>query len=518
MNELERRLRATAHADSTAAASASASRDTHRAIARRRGLTSGAVGAAAAVLVGTVAFVGLDQRGDNIQPPGPTPSLDLTGDDWSRSNAVVPLPDGDYPLFIVQPLVLDFCGEPAPQPLTEEGDFSGDFDIPSEFDFGQHMPGTVADGPRADAVVTHHGHEPVPAFAGDPTALFVQDGTVVGAAASLDRAALSTFDPDESRTYSWHWTGWVENCDVGMSPQFLPAGDYEIVFVSRIFNDQTAAARESLRRDNFSLPGAAELEAFREGSHLCDRWEMWHVEQPITCRPNAVVGFELDEGAGTATIPYDTSLYSHDIDVTFASDPVPVSLGEPPHSAAHISSIPNLADVGELTCGETYSYFGDGEQNPLSATWPTRSTLPSRGDHIGAELWVQLTRWQSAQVDTPDNPRIWIFETERVADLDAASGVETTVSFTGYTIVGWLDTESANSTPVDIDVYTGPAAWPLTVADSQWCDGFEASDDRSPAAVDMGLTGLITAPSTVTLDGDSAHNATVMWLRPDLFN
>lgn len=516
----EPNLRAAANARATPERASAAQREVTRSIVRSRALHSGAFALGAAVIIGTGVLVGLEYgRGDLTHPPVPTPTPLLTVVESLRDYATVPLPDDDYPMFIVQPLPLDFCGKAAPAPLALEDDFSVEFNAPETFDFGQSTTGMSDNSDPVTATVSFHGEEPTPVFAGALSALIVQDGVVVGFGSEFAPPEATTFEPGQRQGYTWHWTNWLQTCDLTAPELFLPAGDYEIVFVSHVVNDQMIAARESLRQENYSLPAAGEVEAFREGSYLCSQWEMWHQHEPITCRPNAVVGFDLDEQARTATIPYNTALYSRDIDITFASEPIPASLREHPLSAAPQLDNPHITAGAELMCGETYIDSEARPEIPIASTWPLRYALPTPGEHVGSELWIQSAAWHTARIEAPVNPRIWIYETEHIRYLDPEGGTDTNTGYTitGSTIIGWVDTESASSSPIELDVYTGPAQWHLTVTDAQWCADREDSSDSPLAGSSMGLMGLVTAPATVTLDDERTDHDIVVWLRPDFF-
>lgn len=514
MSELERRLRATAHAASTAASSARAPQDIKRSITRRRRLTLGSAGVAAAVVIGSVAVGGLGLT-DTPELPSltPTASADLSLDRGTVDYTTVPLSTtGHLSGELMQPGSA-MCGESAPAPSHDNGDFTATFELPDKLELDRSTTINEHSTERASITLAYNAQEPLPAFAGGLTALFIEDDVVVGYSNSSQPAVVNTFMPDQTRTYPWRWDGWVTNCDTSDEIPYLPAGDYDVVWISRVHNDLTTAAQWSLQQDNYSLPTVQDLEAFREGSFFCDQWHMMDTFEPITCNPNALVGFTLDEEENTATIPYDTSYYVRDVDVLFVSAPSPAALtGEYP-DMSYGDEFSIYEPGGEMVCGD---FFHDIARNDaqLSGMLPSWSRLPAPGETVSAHLWRWALGWSEAHVNVPASSRIWLTQHKVAKSATEKHGASVFVTYHGHEVVGWLDVESATAPSVQLQVYDGPAEWPLTVIDAGWCDGHDPSAPHS-ALMDFGFRAITSHPATVTLDDGTHYEDVVITLSPD---
>lgn len=508
MSELERRLRAASRANAAAATSAHAPREVRRSIGRRRALLPSTAGVTGAVIVGVLATggLGIDESTD---PPTPSPTPDFTLDEGTRAYATVPLPDNSYDYQLRQLSGGQLCGSPTPQATTGSDSFTGAFDLPEHLDLDVSQGYMPNPGMGVDVTLTYDADDVLPAFAGGVTALLLDGGVVVAFADSFGGTPSTSFDRDQIRRYSWDWEGWLASCaDDGAGP--LPAsGDYEMVFVSGVHNDLLTAVQWSLTMDQFMLPAAQDLALFAEGSYLCEQWHTHLNRQPLTCKPNAVVGFELDTQAGTATVPYNTSYYTRDVDVMFVSDPVPATLSGEREGFMSEVEMPIYEGGKEPICGDFYGYISS--TGDVSGTWEHGPTAIEPGDTIVPALWPRSLGWATADMTVPASPRVWLLSSAQF-DINHDEGGDGMVStYFGHEVVGWLETQSSQSA-VEIAAYDGPAPWPLTVTDVQWCDGAGPTDQLNLDTHDV--SGLIAEPFTVTLNDGTSYDADSVALGP----
>lgn len=229
------------------------------------------------------------------------------------------------------------------------------------------------------------------------------------------------------------------------------------------------------------------------------------------------MGFDLDEEAKTATVPFDASLLTREVDVGLVSDPIPATVEGSVDQDLNVAVGSDLVyEVGrELACGDQFNDVATGLET-LDATWPQLHDLPELGSPLEAELWRWDYSWDTAQVTVPTDPRIWLLRDQRVDETVEIDGATRRITRFAHEVVGWLETESHNSGSIDLDVYDGPAEWPLTVTDAQWCDGFDASM-LSGLFTEGTLAGVVPEPASLTVDNGDTHENLAIVITSRLF-
>ncbi len=507
---LRQRLTSAIRETSAANAEARAPDTLRRTIARRRGAFHSSMGALAVIALGAMAAAGFGFT-DRSEPPV-TPTVSPTPDftvDGARDYAVVPLPTeremrGDFDVDF-----LELCGKPAPSPSASAEAFIVGEVTPGQLNLSRDLR-TLSEESGYSISFDYRGADPLPAFIDGPMGLLVQDGEVRGFAYPNRSSAINTFTTDQTRTFPWTWQGWVEGCDEYRS---LPAGDYEVVFVTTVHNDLESAALWSLFSDGYTLPTSSSIAAFREGSYLCEQWSTFELVVPLTCAPNAVVGFEMDEESNSATIPYNPSLYSRDVSLTFVSEPVPATLGEESTVGRMQRSGPTYEAGVVPACGDIFGYV----DSPLYARWPAWDEPRHPGDTLIASLWPEaVSGWGTAVVEMPTNPRVWLMrEYQLDAQVEEGESATTTIVTFGYKIVGWMDTGTGSQSTVDISVYDGPADWSFSVTDFGWCDGYDHTADNSALSA-AGYTGLLATRITAAYDDGTTEESAGLVLMPSV--
>lgn len=501
MDEFSERLRSATASHARRAADARAPRSLRGRVARARTVRIGSTAGVAALALAGIGVAGAGFTGLGEAPePSPSPSVDLSIDGGSVAYATVPFPEEQEGL--AGPSVLELCGEPAPTTDAADEDFTAMFETPASLELSNmgEMMADLAEPPIA--TLTYSGSEPVPLFADHPQAVFVRDGVVVGIAWPNGEVSVTTLEQGGSISRAWQWTGVAQSCDPDAEFAALEAGDYEMMLVMRAHNDEQSAAVHGLRMQYFTLPARSEVAALSEGAYECGDDYMWGGAAPITCNPNALPGVEIDEEAGTVTIPYDSSYYSKDVDLTWVSAPMSVTLeGDTRNYPAELDELPAYERGTVPACGDIYASINSGN---LSGTWTEQSAElrdAAPGDRLEATFWFYGGMWSSATMDIPTDPRLWVMREE---DVEIETGDDNAYWYVMQEVVGWVDTESASGgSTFEISRYDGPEPWELTVTDVQWCDGVDPQADLDSPRFEM-LPGMIAEPVTVTVDDHDA--------------
>ncbi len=466
----------------------------------------GGSAAIAAVVITGVGAAGAGFTGVGVAPePSPSASPDLTIDQGDTAYATVPFPE--HPWGHSVNTANDYCGEPVPAETAENEGFSALFEMPAQLDLDSSGEALINAETRPHVTLSFTGSDPLPVFVEQPEALFLQDGVVVGHGWADMAPSVTTLEPGGALTHLWQWAGAAADCEAASESGSLDSGEYEMVLVSRVHNSEQTAAVHSLRLQNYGLPARSDLPAIREGAYECRDDYLWGGITPITCQPNALPGVVVDEEAGVTTVPYDSALYSRDVDLVFASTPIPVTLESDRSWYVNTEGpdLPAYERESVPACGDAYATFNSGS---LGGFWapdtPQLSSL-EEGDSVQVSFWIDESGWTEAEVTMPANPRLWIMRTQE-AEYDGGEAA-TPYWYLSREVVGWVDTTSAaGDSPLEIIRYDGPEPWSLTVDEVQWCEGVDFADtfatgvDGPPESA----PAMIASPATVTL-GDGTR-------------
>ncbi|MFW7413916.1 hypothetical protein [Demequina sp. SO4-18] len=503
MNEFGDRIRTAAAEQSQRSSDARAPRGLRRRIGRARALRVGGSAASALVALAGVGAAGVGFTGIGAAPePSPSASVDLSIDS-TVEYATVPFPETDVRLGAVgEP---QRCGEPAPDTHAEDSEFSSTFETPTELELDPATAG-VAGGPGdgdGDATVTvsYSGADELHVFIERPRALYLRDGMVVGWEPQMREAPLTAMSTSRTVSYPWEWTGFIIGCRTDEQFVALEPGDYEMVLVTDVTMDEQSATLHSLGIEGYTLPPAADAPAFREGGYECADAGMYFGQPPITCTPHALPGVEIDYVAGTATVPYDSSFYDRDVDLTYVSEPVDVTLLEGPDypTGPGEDDVPTYEPGTVPACGDLYT---NGWTRALQGTWdPSQKDMRhiEEGDTLTPSLWQRATGWTTAEAELAPEPRLWLTRWEDVEIEEDGGGSSV---YQGQRLVGWIDATPVDGPVVTIDRYDGPAEWPLTVTETGWCDGM--GDPGPFDAVFVGEPAALTQyPEDRRIDADA---------------
>ncbi|MFN3867023.1 MAG: hypothetical protein ACK4MD_09980 [Demequina sp.] len=471
MDEFGDRLRSAADAQARRTLDARPPRELRTSVARARALRLGGSAAIAVVALAGIgaAGAGFTGFGEPVEP-SPSASVDLSIEDGTIAYATVPFPDDPYERFLDDDV--RWCGGPPPVTEADGADIEVTFEMPLEFDVDPASGTGSLGGTGATATTSLVGTGELPVFVERPRAFFIRDGAVVGWTPPHDRAIVTTLTPVRVVSHPWEWFGGVIACESGDAYGQLEPGEYEVVLVTKVRNDESAAALQSLWTQGYTLPPRADAQAYREGGYECTVARDLLGAVPLTCNPHALPGVDIDEEAQVATVPYVASYYQRDVDLTFASHPIPFTLYPDPYR-------PDLTDTVEFpsddsaTVPECGAVYAVGMDPLLIGTWDyTKSDMRSidAGDTLRPTLWRNAmwrdaSGWSSLDVELPQSARLWLLRWA-LSESDAGTAL-----YEGQKVVGWIDAAPMNTAALTIDRYDGPAEWPLTVTDHGWCDG-----------------------------------------------
>lgn len=306
---------------------------------RRRTVTVGLVASVTVVAFGVSAgAVTLAQGTDatTVQPASATGSATTPSGGASPSPSVEPTkPEGapivelpmnaDYSLRAFDALE-DWCGQPAPEPLTSDQGFqqtvtpalsSHDLDDPLL---------------RAQATLTYTGDPGTGVYANPAQGLIVKDGIVV---AQLDylSATMSDLRPRQTGT-NWNGTvriGDARVCDSAGQGARLPAGDYELVVLSHAWVTEADVAMEALEERGMYV-GDSSDGTLTPGSLTCEALIRAATDgtapagYPVQCSTAETDRDIIDTTRGIVILIYDAEQYSGDVDVLLVSAPMPFTI------------------------------------------------------------------------------------------------------------------------------------------------------------------------------------------------
>jgi len=461
-------------------------RDIARARRARAGLWAGGLAVSAGLLVAAA----LPSVLDALEPtPSPIPDAMPTALPPPYEQATVAFADAAW---FESPLATGptECGQPLPDQLSARDGLSATHDVPAavRVDTGGYLSGVAA------SVTVRYGRfDELPAVMGPMVGLVAADGIVVGWLPTTSNRGLSVFAGAQPFTLSWNGLGGTPlACRDSADDSFerLGPGEYEVAWVSRVVASEADNARADLALRGWVIPPAELVTAYREGSYECGTALGWSGTRPLTCDPGAVPGTQIDLEAGTVTFPYDPDVLGREIDVTFVSRAVPLTIEGGPRDPLDIIEAENPPYVaGEpMECGADYGGLP-------SSDLLVRLGMPFEqlefGQSAQVEAWVRGVAWSEATIDLDPDARLWITQqVQRRAALNDGGSY----AYVLHRVVG-----SAELTLPDrlaIDRYTGPSPLVVEVGAVEWCG---APPDVSIA----GLTYSVLVPHTVTTDAGS---------------
>lgn len=463
-------LRASIEADARFHLGAQALPGTRRTIGRRRAAATVGYGAGSALAVGAVAVAAATLAGREEPTPASsllpmsTPEVAVQP---TTSYATVDLTD---PVIANRQHATDaLCGAPAPIPTSSSQGISAEFDIITDGLFTHQTSGEDLHD-IGTVVLSGHVEDKLPAYVHQPQAVFVQDGVVVG---------MGTYDQSVSRhmlsntwegTYPLFLYGLPETCGQDEISTPLTAGEYDMYVVSRVTASEVEAAVEAAQSSGVRLPPADLLSVYRPGSYEC---ESLYVGQPLSCDESALPGASIDFEAQTATIPYQTDLFTRELDVTLVSEPITVRVEvdvDPPATQSDVRGEPFTAESAPM-CGAQYSH-AHGTQLMAFTGQSLADLVP--GNTLGLGMWLASPAWTEVTVDMPATARVWLMK-EQLVPLEGDVG-----SASLSQVAGWMDIAVRDAGELTIDRYDGPQRWSARVTDMSWCA------DQQPESIRAG--------------------------------
>ncbi|WP_084038752.1 hypothetical protein [Demequina sp. NBRC 110053] len=470
-----------------------------RDVARRRaGRAAAWAGTASlAILAITVGAVH-GAASDSTEPPSaaahsPTPSLPPAPAEEPAAWALATVEFGAERDWLADPLVEGppQCGEPLPGSMSARDGFRAEHQVPDRVFVRAGTSGTAA---RASATIRYGRPDEFPVVVDPMVGLVARDGVVVGWLTPSARRGVTTF----SRAYpsTQHWIGLgvlAVACDGAADAgptagtpavRTLEAGDYEVAWMTRVHATEEANARADLAGRGYSVPPASLLAAFREGSYECERErEESRSALPLTCDPGAVPGTAVDAEAGSITFPYRADAFGREVDVTFVTRAVPLTIDDAaldPRKTIEEQNPPHVP--GEpMECGAIYSALSE---SAATLQWADSAGSVEFDSPARVHAWVEGREWTSAAIVVPD-ARLWI--TERI-DRRAALSQGGSYAYSLHHVVGSVDVDLPPR--ITVSRYDGPAAVDLNLGSVDWC--------AEPSRYPMGSLGFsLVAPHTV---------------------
>lgn len=388
------------------------------------------------------------------------------------------------------------CGAPLPQSLAARDGFSADHEIPDQVTMQRDV---YTESVTASVSIRYGRYDEFPVVVDPMTGLVAQDGVVVGWLPPSAQRGVNIFVRGYPSTQTWDGLGGIAIAcrDSASEPLTqLEPGDYEVAWMTRVHASESANAQADLAQQGFAVPPSSVLSAYREGSYECGRLEGWTGTVPITCDPGAVPGTEVDLDAGTVTFPYDEDALGREVDVTFMSQAVPLTLEAAPDDPLEVIENQNPPHVpGEpMVCGAQYGGL-DGSDLLVSMVEPFDRL--EYGATAQVEAWVQGFDWTQATVTLPTEATLWITQREqrRAALNDGGS-----YGYTLHVVVGRASVTLPAE--LEIDRYTGPTPFSIEVGAVEWCEG-------PPQVSAAALTHSVLAPHTIDVDGGGREFAMV---------
>lgn len=479
-------LRASIEADARSHLGVQALPGTRRTIGRRRAVATVGYGAGSALAVGAVAVAAASLVGQDEPAPASAP-LTSTSPTVEATVAYATVDLSEPRVGQAWDGRSFHCGTPAPVPTSEAYGFTAHFEY--------HGDGVISQGDLDEA----HEHtvtatvrstldEELPAHLHEPQALFVQDGVVVGAAPSAVTREWHQTSKDWDATRFAHFAGIYDSCGEYERPTPLPGGEYQMYIVSKVTASEVEAAIAAAVAANVTLPPAETLPIYRPGSYDCERpYNGEGMGKPLSCDVSAMPGASIDFDSAIAQIPYESTAYKRDLDVTLVSAPITVHIDD--YEAPHADQRDQRDQRGEPftaestpMCGAEYSYAHGSEL--MAFTGQSLADLVP-GNTLDLGLWLSSPAWTEITVDMPATARVWLMDGQLVA-LEGEVG-----SASVNRVAGWMDIAVRDAGALTIDRYDGPLRWSARVTDVAWCDGEQPESIRE---------GWLLAPFSLTDD------------------
>lgn len=404
-------------------------------------------------------------------------------------------PTGDASLAVLDPAVAT-CGAPAPTPTMIDAS-EGFRIVDQSWVVGtSHAQGTQT-GAAVSLVVARDDPTPLPVTLPEPAFVWVADGVVVGWSGDAARPSAGTLVafadglPHEVKGSAFG----VDVACVGGSPQggALEQSDYQVYPVVRLVATQETAAVVWLDRVGYGVPvaGQGSSALFVPGSWDCRQSGGAGVS--ALCAPAAIDGVTVDRSAETVTIPYDTDVYAHDVDVTLVGSPITVHVGPSyrwfDQNRRDLPPVPTAPD--DMSCGKLLRTAPtDGAD--AAAGYPVEVTAlrsMTRADIAnGATLTLALLPAQADVAEAiayPEPMHAWIIGW---TGLPMGRGSYAAIR----QVMGTATVTVADGEDVKLHRFVGASLARVSVADIDWCPG------PSNGAL-AGIT--FTGPEALTIDG-----------------
>lgn len=465
MPDFSHSLRDAIEADARAHLGAEALPGTRRTIARRRRATAAGYGAGSLLAVGGLAVGGvlLASREDPAPASSvsPTPSPSPTGE-APLAYTTIDLTD-EAGVLTGSPVENEMCGQPAPEPASQDGEFSADFTFVGDSTLDQGQAST-RQGALARATLEASLDGKLPAFTSDLEGLIVRDGVVVGFLPGGGTGGWTMFSDGHEQNASLEWWGSAIPCD-RETDERLAGGDYELMLTIGVTASEREAALMEVQNARLQLLGGELVEVLEPGAYECDRYQDSQSPGILNCDVTALPGTSIDREAGTITIPYQASLYVRDVDARMYSEPIPITLTDfvDDYEEARHEAGEELTAGAVPACGQSYGWVAGGE---VALESRTSMGILDAGDTVASHVWVNGTSWREASVELPVTPRAWLLEGYDVP-LDDGS------SIWALRVVGWMALAAQKGPDVDVTRGDGPQPWPLDVTEVSWCEGVD---------------------------------------------
>ncbi|WP_297082184.1 hypothetical protein [uncultured Demequina sp.] len=456
---------------------------------RRRGRASLWAGGIAAC-TGLVLAAAVPTIVDAVRPPpSPVPDAMPTAVPQLYEEATVAFTDATWsenPLATGPPQ----CGHALPDQLSARDGLSATHDVPDavRIDGVGYLTGVAA------SVTVRYGRfDELPAVMGPLVGLVAADGVVVGWLPPTSSRGLSVFAGAQPFTLTWNGLGGTPVAcrdAAGDALERLGPGEYEVAWASQVVASEDDNARADLALRGWAIPPAELVIAYREGSYECGRALAWTGTRPLTCDPGAVPGTRIDLESGTVTFPYDPGALGREIDVTFVSPAVPLTIDGGPADPLAIIERENPPHVaGEpMQCGAEYGGLASSDLL-LQLGMPFEQL--EFGQPATVDAWARGIAWTEATVDLQTDARLWITQpVQRRAALNDGGSY----AYVLHRVVG-----SASITVPEqfvIDRYSGPLSVEMVIGEVEWCDG-------PPEVSAATLTYSLHTPHTVTTGAGS---------------
>ena len=439
-------------------------------IRRRRFAAVSVVTVASLVLLGVASAVGAEVVSHHGTPPADVPlryaRTTISFDESADATGYLP------PIIAADAVAT--CGEAPPDPVPTAGDFalSGTLTGP----LGEHVSG---DPMEFAGSITYTGTSDLPVDVTD--FVWTQGGRVVGFTEDTGSPTFTNQRHGRRTVVNPNYLGQEEICvDGAFVAGDLPPGDYEEYPVIRVLATPELAAKQWLAQqgiDNWLAPPPGQVWA--PGSWDCANSLNDGGARNLLCNPHAVPGVTVDSDKLTASVPYDSTVFVREVNVTLIGPSAAITVALPAPTelvtsdgspSVGSSQYPGGWGPSDLTCGVTVN-------GPPFAEDPNRYSvaggmaLAPEGSGDTADLSLSLFPvggLLNGTVTYPDPLTVWFLaNTTTHPDGWNSTSYGMTVIGTGTILINGGD-------PVTLSRFDGPTVVPVEVTDATWCGGILA--------------------------------------------